>query len=407
MRVLILSQYYDPEPVPKPSELAEGLRQRGDDVSVITGVPNYPSGNLYPDYRLRLVQRQTMNGIPVVRTFEYPYHGKRVLGRLLNYGSFVLSAPLGGLLQRRADVMYVWHPPLTVGIAAAAISWLRRVPFVYDVQDIWPESAVLSGLMREGFLVKVMYKLEKFIYRRAAHVLVVTEGARQNLIGKGVPPEKVSVMPHWIDDNLFAPGTESDRERLRNVHGWSDRFVVMFAGNLGTVQGLEAVVDAASRADPASRVLFVMVGDGSDRARLESIAARSGAGERIQFIGARPASEMSAYFAAADSLLVHLKPSALSTLIIPTKTLAYLAAGKPIVMAMEGAAADLVRDAGAGVLAQPGDAMSILAAINQLAAMSPADVRSMGEKGRQYARTHHSKEKIIDAFAELLRRVSS
>ena len=199
MRVLILSQYYDPEPVPKPSELADGLARRGHDAFVVTGFPNYPSGRIYPDYKLRLIQRQTMAGIEVTRTFEYPYHGKSVLGRLLNYGSFVLSAPLGALLQKRADVMYGWHPPLTVGIAAAIISWARRTPFVYDVQDIWPESAVLSGLMRDGLLVRVMFKLEKFIYRRAAHVLVVTEGARQNLIEKGVPPEKVSVMPHWID----------------------------------------------------------------------------------------------------------------------------------------------------------------------------------------------------------------
>src|ERR1043166_8822943 len=145
MRVLILSHYYDPEPIPKPAGLARELRYRGHTVCALTGYPNYPTGKLYPGFRLGVVRRQEVDGIPVVRTFEFPHHGKRVVGRLLNYVSFMISAPLGSALIPACDVMYVWHPPLTVGLAAWVIARLRRVPFVYDVQDIWPESVVLSG----------------------------------------------------------------------------------------------------------------------------------------------------------------------------------------------------------------------------------------------------------------------
>ncbi|MDQ3486993.1 MAG: glycosyltransferase WbuB, partial [Acidobacteriota bacterium] len=133
MRVLILSQYYAPEPVPKPSELAEALRTRGHQVSVLTGYPNYPSGDLYDGFRLRPVERTTVDGVPVVRAFEYPYHGTRALGRMLNYASFMLTAPLASLFSPACDVIYVWHPPLTVGVAAAIIARIRGVGFVYDV----------------------------------------------------------------------------------------------------------------------------------------------------------------------------------------------------------------------------------------------------------------------------------
>ena len=161
MRVLILSQYYDPEPLPKAGELARELRDRGHEVEVVTGFPNYPAGKLYEGYRLAPVSRDSIDGIKVIRVFEFPYHGRNTFLRLVNYWSFVLFAPLAALFVQRADVMYVWHPPLTVGVAAWLISRLRRIPFVYDVQDIWPDAAVLSGMLTKGFLMRAMWNLSR------------------------------------------------------------------------------------------------------------------------------------------------------------------------------------------------------------------------------------------------------
>jgi len=405
VRVLILSQYYDPEPIPKPGELAAALRERGHEVSVITGLPNYPAGRLYPGARLALLKRERIDGIPVTRTFELPYHGRWAAGRILNYASFMISAALAALVTAPCDVIYVWHPPLTVGVAAAAIGRIKRAPVVYDVQDIWPESAVLSGVLRDGSLVRLMSRLERLVYRLVDHILVVTPGARDNLIGKGVPAAKLTVLPHWIDESLFGAVSPDDAAAVRATYGWRDRFVVLFAGNLGLVQGLETVVRAAECLRHETGILWAFVGDGVDRARLEQLVAERGLGGSVQFIDRQPLTAMPAFFAAADVLLVHLKRSELSNYIIPSKTNAYLATGRPILMAMEGAAADLVRQAKAGVVVGSDDPEALAAAALALRAMPEADRARFGESGRRFLLEHLSKARVLGDYEALLARV--
>lgn len=402
MRALILSQYYWPEPIPKPVELAEALQRLGDEVTVITGFPNYPSGQLYPGHRLRMIKTERIRGIPVIRTFEYPYHGTRALGRMLNYLSFMLSAPLGALFSRKFDVIYVWHPPLTVGVAAWVIARLRGVPFVYDVQDIWPEAAVLSGVLRPGRLVSFLSLLERFIYRRASHLIAVTDGARQNLISKGVSPARVSVMPHWFDEAIFRPEAVEARARIRAQNQWVGRFVVMFAGNVGLVQGLETVVRAAKMLATDSNVLIVVIGDGADRSRLGDLVSILGVQDRVQFVDRQPLEQMPFWMAAADCLLVHLKHSELSNYVIPTKTLAYLASAQPILMAMRGAAADLVQKSGAGVVVEPESPSALAEGIVRLSQMSDDARAAMGRAGREYLRSNLSREVVLPRYRALL-----
>ena len=407
MRVLILSQYYAPEPVPKPSELAEALRARGHQVSVLTGYPNYPSGDLYDGFRLRPVERTMVDGIPVVRAFEYPYHGTRAIGRMLNYASFMVSAPLASLFSPACDVIYVWHPPLTVGVAAAIIARIRGVGFVYDVQDIWPESALLSGLMKDGLLIRFMSWLERVVYRQADHIFVVTEGARDNLLAKGVPSARVSVANHWVDPQLFAPAGPQVRDAARAEHGWTDRFVVLFAGNIGLVQGLDTVIDAAATLPAESNALIAIVGDGTDRRRLQDAVAARGLGHRVQFLDRRPAEAMPPLFAAADALLVHLRKSELSRLVIPSKTLAYLAAQRPIIMAMTGAAADVVTAAGAGIVLPSEDPAGLVAAIESIRSMPAADRQAMGTRASAHLAAHFAKDVVIPGYEATLARVAA
>ena len=405
MRVLILSQYYSPEPVPKPAELAQALTERGHQVAIVTGFPNYPTGKLYEGFRLGAVKRETVDGISVTRSYEFPYHGKRILGRIINYLSFMVSAPLGSFLAPPCDVIYVWHPPLTMGVAAWLIARMRRVSFVYDVQDIWPESAVVSGLLKPGPLVNVMYWLERFVYRRADHLLVVTEGARDNLISKGIDAAKLSVMPHWIDEKLFQRSDENGHLKLRKQYDWNDRFVVLFAGNIGMVQGLDTVVRAAEELKNNPEVLIVLVGEGTDKARLQKLCQEM-ALDNIKFIERQPMERMPQFMAAADALLVHLKRSELSHWVIPTKTLAYLAAGKPILMAMEGAAAQLLNDAEAGLVIPPEKPGALAEALRKISAMPERERVAMGERGRQYLLENLSKEKIITKYEEILQDLS-
>jgi len=406
MRVLILSQYYKPEPIPKPAELAEDLSHKGHSVSVVTGFPNYPTGVLYPGFRLGLVRRETADGIPIARTFEFPYHGKNPIGRMLNYLSFMITAPLGSFFVPRCDVMYVWHPPLTVGVAAWLIARLHGIPFIYDVQDIWPETVVLSGMVRNKLIIRMLSMLERFIYRRAEHIFVVTRGARENLLEKGVNPEKVSVMPHWIDEIKSAQIDSETRQRVRQTYGWTHKFVSLFAGNIGIIQGLDAVVRAAALLPRDGGFLISLIGDGADKERLREIAKSLDVDDRIQFLDRQPAEEMPVLMEAADALLVHLKSAPLAHWVIPTKIFAYLSAGRPVLMAMDGAGADLVRDSGGGIIIPPEDAAALSQGIRSLRDLPPEDRAAMGRRGREYLVTKFSKRTVLAQYEQKLRMIA-
>jgi glycosyltransferase involved in cell wall biosynthesis len=402
MRILVLSHYFWPEPIPKPLELAEALRDEGHSVHAVTGFPNYPDGNLYDGYALRPFRRDSVRGIPLVRTYMYPSHGTSLAGRMINYASFMVTSIAGALLAGRFDVMYVWHPPLSIGVAAAAIALLTGRPFVYDVQDIWPESAVATGFLRPGRLVRWMSRLETFVYRRAARILVVTDGARDNLVRKGVPRDKILVAPHWYDDQELHRVGRDARDQVRAKHAWQNRFVIAFAGNMGVLQGLDTVVEACCELPRDERIVVVMIGDGVEAPGLKELARSRGVEDRIEFVPRQPAAEMARYYAAADALLVHLRASPLAPLIVPSKTVAYLAAAKPIIMAGIGAAADLVTTAGAGVVVPPDDAPALTDAMMRAASMSPAERTAMGRRGRSYFESHFTRSAALPVYLRAL-----
>jgi glycosyltransferase involved in cell wall biosynthesis len=405
MRVLVLAQYYDPVPVPKPGEVARWLAARGHDVSVLTGLPNYPTGVLMPGYSLAPWRREMRDGLSVRRVFELPYHGRSALGRMLNYTSFMAAGSVAALFIRRPTVVYAWHPPLTVGVVAAVLASVRKAPFVYDVQDVWPDSALMSGMLREGAITSVLRKVERFVYRHAAHVLVVTEGAKQNLITKGAKPERVTVVPHWVDEAAFATPDAGARSWAARFLEKDGRFVVTFAGNIGLLQRLDTILQAAKRvADP--RIAFRIVGDGADRPRLERLAKELGLAN-VRFLGARPSTDMPAVFAESDALVVLFGEGPLGELVIPTKTLAYLAAARPIVMAMSGPATRMVEQAGAGVAVPSDDPARLAAAIEELAQRSDADRQGMGERGRTYALAHFRRDDVMKTIEGILESVSS
>lgn len=403
-RILILTIYHDPEPIPKTGELARDLQARGHDVTVVTAFPHYPSGELYPGYRLAPWRWENRDGVRVLRTCIYPYHGARSILRMLNYVSWMLSSIQAAWLAPKCDVMYVWHPPLTVGVSAWIISRLKGVPYVYDVQDLWPESALASGLVREGALVRFMYRLARWVYARAPRILVVSDAAARYLEERGVPPAKVAVARHWLDPTPFdLPAT---RPNVREDLGWADRFVVLFAGNLGMVQGLETVVAAASLLRHRADILFCLVGDGSDRARVEELV-RTGGLANVQFAGRYPQADMPSFMRAADALLVHLRRSDIADHAIPTKVLSYLAAGRPVVCATGGAAASLIEDAAAGVTPPPGDPAALAAAIERLAVLPARDREAMGKRGRAYLDRHFTRTAVIREYERLILETAS
>jgi glycosyltransferase involved in cell wall biosynthesis len=406
MRVLIFSQYYYPEAVPKPHELAEELAANGHEVTVLTGFPHYPGGKLAEGYRLGLKLREMIHGIPVLRLFELPYHSINALLRMANYLSFMLSAPFGAFLTPKVDVIYVWHPPLTIGVAAWLISKIKRAPFVYDVQDIWGHFTVLSGMVREGSLaIKVIRWLEKFVSKRAHHLIVQTEAGREYFVERGVKSEDISILPHWIDEKMFAASGDEEREKLRAEMKWQDKFVVLFAGNLGIVQGLDSVIEAAKQI-PNGNAKIVFVCDGTDKPRLEKIAEDLQVGDRLQFVERNPMEIMPAFMAADDEILISLKKSELTRFVIPSKTVAYLASGKPILMSAGGASEDLIRQAEAGIAVEPENAGELAQAIEQMRQMPAEELNQFGANGQEFLLKNLSRKKVIQDYEDLLKAVA-
>lgn len=401
MRILLLTQWFDPEPTFKGLVFARELVRQGFEVEVLTGFPNYPGGKLYPGYRLRLLQREVIDGVRVTRVPLYPSHDQGKLGRIFNYVSFAASALLCGLLSRRVDVIYAYHPPLTVGIAAVLLRFFRRVPVVYDIQDMWPDTLRATGMISSEKVLGIVAIVCNWVYRHVDHVVVLSPGFKRLLKDRGVPESKVDVIYNWCDEQAIAGAAHQVPPQFPG----SESFRILFAGNMGKAQALDAVLEAAAQLEVQRRkICFVMLGGGIEVERLRERAASMGL-KGTEFIPAVPMSEVGAYLAAADALLVHLKKDPLFEITIPSKTQAYMAVGRPILMAVDGDAAELIKRSGGGVVARSEDADSIAAAAGMLAEMDRTHVAEMGERSRMFYKQELSLEAGVQRFGSLFKQL--
>lgn len=310
MKILFVTQWFEPEPSFKGLLYIRELVARGHDVQVLTGFPNYPGGKVYPGYRIRPWMRDQIDGIQILRVALYPSHNKSGFRRALNYLSFAFSvAVIGSLLVRKPDVMYVYHPPITVGFAASIIGFFRRTPFVLDVQDLWPDTVAVSGMLSNSAVLGLLDKLCKFVYRRARRITVLSPGFKQKLVDRGVPSDKINVIYNWCDEKAMRPH-DGPVTRL----GSADRFSILFAGMMGFAQDIDSVLSAARICQTTTpKAEFLFMGAGVDRPRLER-KANDMQLENVKFFPPQPMQAMGVIFAGVDALLVHLKTSLFSVL---------------------------------------------------------------------------------------------
>ena len=385
MKIQILSQFFDPEPgVGRGLAFARWLRARGHDVRVVTGYPNYPGGEIFDGYKMDLWQRETMDGIPVLRLPLYPSHDSSAVRRALNYGSFAAAAVAMGIPQQeRADVCYVINLP-TVALAASVQKLVRGTPFVYNIPDIWPEAVTGSGMLR-GPAQKVaegaIHALNRVVHSRAAAMTVISPGFKRILVERGVPEEKVAVVYNWVDEELFRPVARD--EALARELGLAGKFNVVYAGNFGSFQGLESAVRAATRLREFPEIQLVLLGAGQEEEALKRLARELGA-SNVLFLERRPLEEMPAINALAGALLVHLKQVPLLDTWIPSKTQIALASGRPVVMAAGGDAGELVQRAHAGVVCKPEDPDALAQAMLKLYRMPAGEREQLGKNGREF-----------------------
>jgi glycosyltransferase involved in cell wall biosynthesis len=403
MHILLLSQWYLPEPVKYVSDLAEALQAQGNEVTVLTGFPNYPTGKLAAGYQLRCWQRETIGGVPLIRVPLFPDHSTSPFRRLFNFGSFAASSSLlGPWLVPRVDVMHVIHPPLTIGLPAGVLSRWLGCPFTYEVQDLWPEVLRATGSMRSERIFRMMSWYAKRVYRRAAAIRVISPGFRENLIAKGVPAEKIHVISNWVDTDLYKripPDTE-----LAEKLGMNGKFNVMFAGAIGLSQGFDAVMEAAALLREMPEVQFVFVGDGADLPRLQKIAAEKSLAN-VKFLGRYPAQEMPGLYALADALLVHLRADPLYNITIPHKIFAYMASGKPLLAAVAGDPAAVVERAKAGLTCPPANPVALVETIKKFLAMPASQRAAMGDNGYRLVHEEYRRDLLTAKVADMLQEV--
>jgi colanic acid biosynthesis glycosyl transferase WcaI len=405
MKILVISQYYDPEPLPKPAQLARALAQKGHDVTVITGFPNYPYGKLYDGYKIRFWEKMESGGIRVFRVPLFPDHSRSIIRRFLNYVSFSVTSAIAGIvLGRRMDVMVVFHPPLTMGVTAWVVSKLRDIPYVYCISDLWPELMIASGVLSNQSIIRALFAMESFVYEKATIVAPVSSGMSDRLLQKGVTQNKLEILTDWANEEIFYP-VSPDYE-LRKRLGIGNDFTIMFAGQLGIAQGLDTLLDATYLLKGSIPLNVVIVGDGIEKERLMNKATDYGL-DNVYFVGRFPEKDMPKLYALADGMLVHLAASDVFSMSVPSKIYSYMACGRPVLAAVAGTTAEIVTTFRCGVICEPGNPSEMAESIRALSLLSPQSRESMGANGREAFLMNYSVECGVDEYERVLLRLAS
>ena len=402
MRVLVISQYFTPEVTAARTRLhafAKGLAESGHDVEVVSEVPNHPEGVVRPEFRRRAIVRREMDGFRVNYVWVHASPRKTFLNRLLFYGSYAGMAAAVGSALRRPDVVLASSPPLPAGAAAAMVAARHRVPWVLDVRDLWPDAAVILGELRDPRAIRAAQRMERWLYRSAAGIATTTEPFRKRIRERSGGAREIELIPNGTTRQWLEAGeAEVGRSEFDLPE---DRFVWLYAGNLGIAQGLETAIEAAG--DLGGGFQLVLLGDGPVRSELEAAAARVPEGSVVFRTPVQP--EVAArYTRAADALLVPLADQQQLEEFVPSKLFDCCAVGRPVILAARGEAPRLAGEANAALAVPPGNAPALAQAVRRLRD-EPDLAAGLSEAGRAFA-SRYLRERGITTLEELLERVA-
>jgi glycosyltransferase involved in cell wall biosynthesis len=395
MHVLIVTQYFWPENF-RINDVALGLKEKGHEVTVLTGQPNYPDGRFFSGYGFWSKMEEGYHGIRVLRVPLIPRGSGGALRLLLNFCSFALSASIFGPWRCRAsyDVILVFEPsPVTVGIPAIVLKRLRGAPILFWVQDLWPESLSATGAMESRWILGIVESLVRRIYRQCDRILVQSEAFRAPIERFGVKREHIMYFPNSAEQ--FYQPLSLEREAPEQSQLPSG-FRVVFGGNIGRAQSFETILDAAELLKERQDIHWIILGDGRMFSWLNDEVRKRGLDNTVHLLGRFPAEVMPRYFALADVLLVTLRKQPIFSLTIPSKVQSYLACGKPIVAALGGEGARVIQEAGAGLIATPEDAKAMADTVLTMYRMPEDARRAMGLRGRSYFETHFERALLLE-----------
>ena len=395
MRVLYISQYYPPEacaPATRVDAFTREWVRAGAKAGVLTGFPNHPEGILHAEYRelwRHGFASEEREGVKVYRTWLYPSANRKLWGRGANFSSFALSAALAGLgVAPRDGVVIATSPQILVGVAGWAVGTLRFLPWVFEVRDLWPESLVGVGqATADSLLYRSVGKVANFLYRHATQIVVDGERKRRSLANQGVDERKISVIRSGIDEDFCldpnAAGATSVRHQLRKELGLAQEFVLLYAGTLGMAHGLGAILQTAERLRGRRDIVFLLMGAGAERAQLGEAVERSRLAN-VRLLEKQPRERIPAFLAAADACMVPLRNQEVFKSAIPSKMFEAMAAGKPVILGVEGEAKEILLSSQAGLAVRPEEPQAMVEAILRLQ-NEPLLCRALGRNGRQAA----------------------
>ena len=394
MRILIVSQYFWPEQF-RINDLALALRDRGHEVNILTGIPNYPAGRFFPGYGLRSVGAGDYAGIPVFRVPLVPRGDGRAARLFLNYASFALCASVLALFRcrRRYQVLFVYQPsPVTVGLPAILVKFVTGAPIVFWVQDLWPDSIMAAGGVRSRWILSLVEKLVRFIYARCDRILVQSRAFIPRVIKQGGALANVRYFPNWAETVYSA---RADDRKIEMQSKEERKFRVLFAGNLGEAQSLGTLLNAADRLRTHTDIEWIVVGSGRRRSWFEQEIQKRNLTPNVTLLDSVSAEMMPRYMNVAKVLLVTLRPDPVLALTIPSKIQSYLAFGKPVVGAIDGEGAKIISESGAGRAVPAGDGDALAKAILELYSATPETRAEMGRRGRAYYERFFDRDRLI------------
>lgn len=408
MRILFFSHYFPPEgnaPASRTYENSIRWVRAGHDVTVITCAPNVPNGVVYEGYRNRIRRRETIDGVEVLRVWTYIAANKGTIRRIINYVSYMVSSVFFSLFLKRPDVIIATSPQFFCGWAGVIVSRLRRTPFILEIRDIWPESIQAVGAMQSGTPVRILEWMELKMYASAGHIVTVGEGYRQRLLEKNVPNEKISVVTNGVDRDFFKP--QDKNADLIEQYKTRDKFVCSYIGTIGMACALDVVLRAATMLKQRGRndILFLLVGDGAAREELEAEARRLGL-DNVVFTGRQDKSMMPSFLSIADACLVHLKKTDLFAFVMPSKIFEAGGMARPVIMGVEGYAAEIVEAAQMGLSMEPENENDLVRAVEKLAD-DPVLVEALGRAGYDYIVEHFDRDELAMEYLSVIQGIAA
>ncbi|GAA0780830.1 glycosyltransferase family 4 protein [Hathewaya limosa] len=402
MKILFLTQYCPPEvgaPQNRIFEFAKQLKKFGHEVTILTAMPNYPKGEIFEEYRGKKLVKEEIDGIKIVRTSIYATKSKSFTKRLRNYLSFTFSSVLTGCKHiEEQDVVITESPPLFLGWSGYVIAKRKKAKFIFNVSDLWPESAVKLDVLHNKALIKASTWLEEFCYKKAAAVTGQTQGIVDNIVGRGFEKEKVHLITNGVDTEFFKP--ENRDEEFRKKIGIENKFALCYAGIHGLAQGLEVIVNAAEILKDKKDIQFVFIGDGPEKQKLIDMTKEKGL-NNITFLPVQLKPNMPRIIASMDGTIIPLKKLDIFKGALPSKMFEALSSELPIVLAVEGEAEKLINNAKAGIVVEPENSQEIADAVLKLYEDKKLR-KELGANGRKYVKENYSRESITRKLENIL-----